>query len=193
MNCPICSADVDKGYRFCPRCGEHIVGALGLEDASKKLASSGSEAGELSKKAGVRGWLLVFCVLITIVFPISSCSGFSEVMSAPTKYGVDADSQAYKAISLSASVSGLVGFFGFLAGVAMWVGSPGGRLIALVFLVLYPISITVSNLSAIEMMKGTDSGDVGLELLRGIIGAFIFSAIWIPYFIWSKRVKNTYC
>ena len=35
-------------------------------------------------------------------------------------------------------------------------------------------------------------GEVDLDLFKPILHTFVFSSIWIPYFLKSKRVKNTF-
>lgn len=193
MKCESCDITFSEPFNFCPSCGGRVTKTLALETtATTPQAESAIDAAPPSRKVKAGGWIVVFCIFITIVFPITSCSNISEITRSPITYGIDAESPVYKALAVNAFLFLIIGIYSFFSGLAIWTGSPSGRRIAYVFLIVYPISVIAANLIAIDMMKGTGSGAIGIELLRGIVRALIFSAIWLAYFKWSKRVKATY-
>ena len=193
MRCENCDITFSEPFNFCPNCGGCVTKAVAVEATAKTTqAEPATDAATPSRKVRAGGWIIVFCIFITIVFPISSCSNFSEITRSPITYGIDKESSVYQALGVNAFSFLIIGVYSFFSGLAIWTGSPNGRRIAYVFLIIYPISAIASNLTAIEIMKGTESGAIGIELLKGIVGALIFSAIWLAYFKWSKRVKATY-
>lgn len=193
MKCENCNISVSESCNFCPNCGARITKAAVLEASATAIQNAPEQASKAaSGKVKVGGWIIVFCIFITIIFPISSCSNFSEITRAPATYGIDTESQIYRALEINGLAILLIGIYSLFSGLAIWTGSPNGRRIAVVFLIAYPVSVTVFNFIAIEMLKGTGSGAIGVELLKGIIGSLMFSAIWLAYFKWSKRVKATY-
>src|SRR5690606_33765333 len=111
-----------------------------------------------------------FCVLLAIVFPLSSCSGMAEHTDLAVKHGVDPRSQVYAALGQNALGGVLAGIYGFVAGLRIWLGSPKGKRIAITFLCLYPLIMLLSNLVALDMLGNAQGAEaVRLELLKSTI------------------------
>lgn len=195
MKCQTCSSFSTGESKFCSNCGAPMP----RSNEPNQQATPAQEATAINpalttekRRVKVGGWIVVFCIIITILFPLSSCTNFSEYSNAPLKHGIDRTSVVYHAVGLNAFGFLFIGIYAFVAGCRIWRGSPDGRRIAIVFLIVYPVAACVINFIAIEMLKGTGSGVIGVELLRGIVGSIIFSLIWLSYFKWSKRVRETY-
>ncbi|WP_082112972.1 DUF2569 family protein [Pseudoxanthomonas suwonensis] len=184
INCQKCNAQILDSSKFCAACGNQV-------DRAGNLNVSTS----VQRPAAVRvgGWLTLFCILLTVIFPLSSCSGMAEYSDLATKHGVSADSPLYAAIGQNAFGGAIAGIYAFIVGLRIWTGSPNGRRIAITFLVIYPLITFLFNVIALSMLGDAQgSGEIRVALISSILGSFLFSAIWLPYFKWSKRVKATY-
>lgn len=191
MKCKNCGNELKDLSRFCPYCGVRLR-AENTKPAHRVGGDIYTRPSISSHDIKVGGWIIVFCIIITITIPASIYSDLSEYLNAPAKYGIDEESRLYRGLGVSRMALLFVGFYSFFSGVAIWSGSRNGKKIAIAFLLTYPSSTIVFNLVSLELIKGAGSATVGLELVREIIVSVTFSAIWLAYFRWSERVKVTY-
>lgn len=143
---------------------------------------------------GVGGWLLFFCVGLTILGPLSSLGQMAYDWKQLQIIFV-----IYPAIK-SAAIwenfgSSIILIYGFIVGCTIWSGSLQGRLIASRFLLFRVSGFLIMELIALSII-----GDLPHHVIAATAGGMVvpivreiaFFAIWWSYFNNSKRVRNTY-
>jgi hypothetical protein len=150
--------------------------------------------------SGVRGWLLFFCVCLTILGPLV---GFG-MMRAEWQESQVAFSQfpSLKLAMIGANfIKGVLLLYGFHVGWTIWSGSPKGREVAKRFLLISLFGsfgvalINFIGVLGIGDLSASSSEHLTLVLLAlfyGIFGPLYGFLIWWFYFQKSKRVRNTY-
>jgi hypothetical protein len=142
----------------------------------------------------VGGWLVVFCVLITIVGPISwsvsTASTWSIVESLFEQFPSFRTSYILEACGLAA-----INAYGIWTGFRVWSGGPNGRELARQFLTIRLSGFVLLELVGVATMMDLPpeilSG--GIEgLVKGIFKELSFFTVWWAYFKRSKRVRETY-
>lgn len=144
---------------------------------------------------GVGGWLLLFCIILTVVTPIllffHALPGFGDEFGAVA--------EAYPGIGKAFWVETLgyaaVTCYGIWVGIMLWRRHPRGKTWAKNYLrVRLGLFIFLSLI--IYSMMADVSGSVEYHftssLMTGVVMEFLFFALWFGYFSKSKRVTNTY-
>lgn len=144
--------------------------------------------------SGVGGWLLLFCVLHTILAPLGTLG------QMPTNWAMAQPAFAQFPDLKTAIMwenAGLIALliYGFIVGFMIWSGSPNGREIAKKFLV-----IRLLGLTGIEFITVVLMADLPAQVLApliskataGVVANLLVSLVWWFYFKKSKRVRNTY-
>lgn len=187
--CSACGTEAEAGNlvalggaRYCSRCKGLALQSL-RERGQLDLAETGPR--------GVGGWLLFFCISLTILQP--------GLFALTTVGGFAALSQQRGAISalLYWDTAIMVVFVAVSAvvGGRIWAGSPKGRTLALRLLYVRLPYLVVCNALGLFLFA-----DPALLSNPTFVGAFVgnllrevlYLAIWVSYFKRSKRVRNTY-
>lgn len=146
------------------------------------------------KVSGVGGWLLWFCIGLTIIGPL---------MSFSSMYGDWIElTDVFEIVPLfkTALLIENLGFIiittvGMIIGIKIWSGYPKGKTIAKNYLLFRLTGVIVVELIAIAILRNF-SEEVLSSVIEGVIGVFfkegIIFLIWWTYFKKSKRVRNTY-
>lgn len=143
---------------------------------------------------GVGGWLLLFCVVFTIISPLISIGQIST--SWEQAKPAFAQFPNFKgAIMWENAGSIALQIYGFIVGCMIWSGNPNGREIAKNFLLIRLFGFIVIEVIAIILM-----GDMPSQVVASVIDASVelvsanvfWCLIWWFYFKESKRVRNTY-
>ncbi len=157
-------------------------------------SASGTPAQPGSGPRGVGGWLLFFCISLTILSPLIS---INQMVS--TWKQVQAVFETYPAIKSAMFVENIGGvmllIYSFIAGCLIWRGHQKGRKIARQFLLISLLGFIGMEVIALAVMQnlpkeivtGGINGAGGAMFRRGI-----YFFIWWFYFKKSKRVRNTY-
>lgn len=183
MNCPECNAELPDKSKFCPQCGRSM----------HPPAAEASSRSDRGVKVRVGGWLVLFCALLTVAFPLSGIAGMSAHADLSFRPGVDADSPVLNALGQIALGGLIAGVYAFIAGLRIWLGAPNGKRIAVTFLIAYPLIMLLFNFIAFDMIRNVQgAGQVRGELISSTLGPFLFAAIWLAYFMLSRRVRATY-
>jgi hypothetical protein len=154
-----------------------------------------NELNPTSGPKGVGGWLLFFCVALTILAPIaeifSMFLGWAWAESSFHQYPMLRIGLIWESLCGTAFV-----IYGFVVGCKVWSGDPDGRRIAKRFLRLRLFGGIGYELFAVFVLMG---GLPKAMIAGGITGAvqfmtreLIFFLIWFNYFKFSNRVRNTY-
>ncbi len=141
------------------------------------------------KYKGVGGWLLLFCIILTIITPLLS---FSQIVSGHASAGPM--SQSHQNASIVESVlAGLLHIYGFITGCIIWSGSKKGLFYAKKFLLINLICFFIIG-TIVAILCG--SPDVRHKVIGSYIilipKEIIFFTIWWFYLKNSKRVKFLY-
>lgn len=143
---------------------------------------------------GVGGWLLLFCVTLTILSPLANLAQISGIW-------LQAESALNEFPTLKLAIlwenTGriVLVIYGFIVGCMLWSGNPNGREIAKTFLL-----IRIFGFIGIEFIAVLIMGDLPTEVSAHVVGSalgavfrnLIVFLIWWFYFKKSKRVRNTY-
>jgi hypothetical protein len=207
INCPMCGRPRASGYR-CPSCGDSSS-AQPAGPAPYQLANTGARGPAIQGPTGLGGWLVLpiiglsLTVLMIVARTLSSTipdlrSGVWDLFTNPGSElyhplwaPLLAFEYAADAIMLIGSVILLVflfqrkpilpklmvGFYGF----------------CLLFMVIDSLVIVWQGPEMLpDAGVRAEIGWTTASLLGGVAKAALSYAIWIPYFLVSKRVKNTF-
>lgn len=153
-----------------------------------------SPLGDVPGPKGVGGWLLFFCVGLTILSPLFSLSqilvDWEEAQPAFAQFPSLKTAAMWEMVGSIALIS-----YGFIVGCMIWGGNPNGREIAKKFLL-----IRLFGFIGIEFIAVVIMGDMPTEVVASLISFavgevfvhLIWFLIWWFYFKKSKRVRNTY-
>ncbi|MBZ5668701.1 MAG: DUF2569 domain-containing protein [Acidobacteriia bacterium] len=143
---------------------------------------------------GVGGWLLLFCVLVTIIGPavavFSYSAEFARILESWDGFGTVAT------FHLVVDVAGLgLTAFAVYAGMALWTIRPNAVRTAKSFLIVGFAFRAITELACLSL--GTsDLFWVPAPTVESTVGDEVRNAIsfviWFTYFKESKRVKATY-
>jgi hypothetical protein len=139
---------------------------------------------------GVGGWLLLFCVQLTILSPLISIGEMVNLWN----YSKNSVVIWTSAGSLSLLI------YGFIVGCGIWIGSKKGREIARKYLFVRLTGFIIIQFVAILLISENSLGPTHSKILASFIGSacgsttteVIYFLVWWFYFKRSKRVKNTY-
>ena len=143
---------------------------------------------------GVGGWLVFFCVGLTILGPLFS-------LGQITMHWEQAQPAFAQLPNLKTAVmwenigSVALLIYGFIAGCMIWGGNSSGRDIAKQYLL-----IRLFGFIGLEFVTVVIMGDMPSQVVTSVIGAavgavfreIVYFLIWWFYFKKSKRVRNTY-
>jgi len=171
MFCAKCGQEISESTELCPQCGQAAKVQLALQPDTVK-----------PKLKDVGGWLLFFCVSLTILSPVSA------LLSLP-RLALAQDISPLIIVPLI-----LIGFSAFV-GINVWMVAKR----AMMWLKAYFITLGGTALFAIAyfatLFLSADEEASGVELLRTIfpyLRVLTWVVIWAIYFHKSKRVKATF-
>ncbi|MCX7772641.1 MAG: GYF domain-containing protein [Clostridia bacterium] len=143
---------------------------------------------------GVGGWLLFFCVGLTILGPLLSLGQITMdwVKAKPLFFYFPNAKIAimFESIGLMALL-----IYGFIAGCMIWGGNARGREIAKRYLLIRLVGFIGVELICVMIMWDLVSQNVTLvidAMVKPVFREVGFFLIWWFYFKKSKRVRNTY-
>ena len=146
---------------------------------------------------GVGGWLLFFCVSLTIIGPLFSFGILMDSWeTAKPAFAYIPSLKTITSFELLGSVVIIV--YGFVIGCKIWSGNPKGKWLAKQYLKVRFfgfIGIETIVLLMMYLNKMPSSwmpGIIGGMIGRVIFGEGFFFLAWWFYFKKSKRVKNSY-
>jgi hypothetical protein len=143
---------------------------------------------------GVGGWLLFFCITLTILGPLSGISYLYSNWHLTQSSIFELVPGLELSIWLgSIAVSTLV-IYGIFIGVKIWNGIENGKSLALKYLKIKLITIvSLEIITLLMLISESTILSIFIELtLIVIFSELVFFGVWYSYFKKSKRVKNTY-
>ena len=160
--------------------------------SSESLAPTTAMPRGVPKAVG--GWLVFFCVWITVIYPSITIAAMIDTwQKAHSSFG---EFPALKSVCVweNFSVSVLL-IYGIVVGCMIWNGNPRGRDIARHYLLVRLFGLSGSTLVSLNIL-----GNLPTEFITGgLIGCAgtwyregLLFAVWWIYFKKSKRVLDTY-
>jgi len=162
-----------------------IVSAAAPSPISTPIAPAASGA------HGVGGWLLFFCISLTILRPVLFvASAFSQWSLYGSQIrAVPALLQCFIWESFATAFFAVVGLIG---GILIWAGRPNGRDIARRVLVLCMIGVVIANIISLLILGDQFATHAFSTVVGSVFHEAFFFTVWWLYFLKSKRVLNTY-
>jgi hypothetical protein len=169
MDCRGCGASIKGNQEFCANCGQTVAKSNPLAPTNPELT-------------GVAGWLLLLCVLLTIVLPLSNLYGTARSL----RYHPDTVVLLFNAINVG------LGILSLAAGVMLWRVRNHAVTVAKVFFVLSPVHALGIFCLVVYSGHVADVRTLVVLGLRIMALPFLFSLLWYWYLLGSQRVRNTY-
>jgi hypothetical protein len=146
-----------------------------------QVTTEGCPAKEARLK--VRGWLLLLCVLLTILIPLTTLDQIEVARESRLNlFGI-----------IYTLFSGALAIFSAIAGVSLWARRPNAVLTAKLFLLAlaaFAVAVYVKFLIWGGVKHGPHSAQ---SLIIPILAKpLLFAAVWYSYLIKSKRVQATF-
>lgn len=152
----------------------------------------GSLQTDMSRRKGVRGWLLVFCLMLTLVGPLISSWVMAEKYQSLAPFFAGSRSLE-AAVFISIVIEACSVAFGVYAGIGLWSIRPGAVDTAKKALLLGLAANVVTT--ALLIATGPASAAEGRllhQLTINIIPDLIFFTVCFAYLNKSTRVQLTY-
>jgi hypothetical protein len=141
---------------------------------------------------GVKGWLLLFCVSITILDPIAAVVNLFIVADL-TKPLFEKSPALLRLVSVSGTFTIGLTVFGIYTGLSMWKVLPGAVKMGRMYLLsVFYYSIFAIYLPSLMGITGDSLKELRDASLINNIRTIIYIAVWYIYLKRSKRVKATY-
>lgn len=185
--CGSCGTKTVEGDKFCSACGQAFHLGMGPEPvvlpsppiligAPTELLMTENHSietfSETVRLNGIRGWLLLFCIGMTALGPLSTLSQTAN------------SSNTSESIFLSAFA-----VYQLYVGISVWRVSARAILdLRVFFIVLLCVGVTSLVIAALGARSGLEPGPAVANGIR----ALGFSIIWGLYFEHSKRVRATF-
>jgi CHASE2 domain-containing sensor protein len=132
---------------------------------------------------GVSGWLLIFCISLTFVAPVTQVLVAAKAIRNLATARVPIQT-LLRLGSVGAIYSGLT-ILSCMAGVMLWMRKPNAVNVAKAYLVIgaaLPIAVFLLM----------DLAGMHVPLIRTIFNRLVYSVVWYSYLKASRRVKLTY-
>ncbi|MBS0657136.1 MAG: DUF4339 domain-containing protein [Verrucomicrobia bacterium] len=139
---------------------------------------------------GVAGWLLLFCVWLTIIGPLIRLFEWSSLLP----YLLRGSVTMTLPLGLSLGVGLLMTVLSIVVGVLIWSGRPDGRRLAQLYLQIRAGVFAVMfafNFLSLLLFRGMELYVLGRYVFNLLLEV-AFLVIWWRYFQVSKRVQATY-
>lgn len=188
MFCARCGQQIPDASELCPLCGRQATLELVPQPAPAALAQPQfvltSALPIAQGPSGVRGWLLFYCIALTILAPLS-LTPLYVFYSVLHRY-------VYILRNIEALLNITRIMYGFVVGIFLWARRP----VALALLKIYFIAVAAETLlftleAVNQSLRIHSSVFLGSRFSSLMISAGI-TLLWFIYFRKSVRVKNTY-
>ena len=191
--CKRCGNQLAPGAKYCSRCGIHLVPESEVPEHDRN-EEIGYPASADQNPIGIGGWLLLFCVGLTIIGPLYSCCWINANWQITQIKFDHMPNLKLAAVWENAGMLALV-VYGFVVGLMIWRGNANGREIAKKYLIIRLLSFILIEIVTI-MLLGSKPHHSFTVVNYGVacpaIGEIFYFLIWWLYFKKSIRVRNTY-
>ncbi len=182
MTCPTCGQAAQAAERFCTNCGSDLTAATAPAAAPAAAAPATAyapspqaatpTAGELR---GVSGWLLLFCIWLTILDPLYMLRLLPFLR--------------YLSLNWTLPLSFALVIYGVVVGIQLWQARPAALTMLRVYFGLL-LALTLFTIGL--MVYRTFLMHVSFWSVFAWMRTAAFLGVWVTYFRTSKRVLATY-
>jgi len=144
---------------------------------------------------GVGGWLLFFCITLTILSPLFTIGRMNYHWGKISSVFAVFPNSFKTAILLECSYSITILVYGFIVGIMIWTGNSSGRNLAKQYLLIRFFSYIAVEMITLLMISDLPSYifiAVATASGKYFFSETVFFLSWWFYFKNSKRVRNTY-
>lgn len=148
---------------------------------------------EPNKLVGVKGWLLLFCISLTILSPLKSISNAIAFVSV-MKYYFGADPLADALLFIETLMYVGLSVMAAYAGYSMWSVKPNALKLAKSYLyVMLSMPLLIGFIDGL-LVRTLYIDEIGLleEVAKSFLATAFAVAVWLAYLSKSVRVQNTY-
>jgi len=141
---------------------------------------------------GVKGWLLLLCLILTLVNPVASiCNLYSSFKITSPFFNVYPGLRVITITDVVLSM-GIV-CFSIYAGISLWRIRPNGVAIAKAFLLTFMgYAVTANILPFLAGLPANANEAMTAQAFIGVLRSAIFVFVWYIYLVKSKRVRATF-
>ncbi len=183
MFCMRCGQQVPETASFCAACGQPVNQPVAPATSSGAPPPVAYVAAPSNLK-GVSGWLVVFCVGFTVLWPV-----WTLIQYAMTNFFLV---RRFTPLFLLGPVRIV---FGIVVGIALWAAKPPAMVLLRIYFALAGMLTlwgTVSWIGIIMRLPRFFESIGNLTSLLTLVLQIVFLAAGIAYFSMSKRVQATY-
>jgi hypothetical protein len=145
-----------------------------------------------SRHKGVRGWLLLFCIGLTVLGPIVILGSVLAALGTPAD-GYRQFPRLLVVTLMGALLNLVFVAFSIYTGVCLWRIRPGAVRTAKTFLVCYLWYCMISyGLLFTAGLPSAINVTLAAQLRKQVVKDLLYFLIWYSYLNRSKRVKATY-
>ncbi len=189
MFCARCGQQIPDASEVCPLCGReavlHVPPSIANDPMPVPHASTqvqpGARVAYGGGPIGVRGWLLFFCIAITILSPVVA---FSQSAALIRRRGLQTNTGTLIYVGRAA--------YGIVVGIFLWMGHPVAMFLLRIYFALLSFSILIAVLLVVLAgLRGASPVAIS-ESAAPAMQLTTYVLIWVSYFLKSVRVRNTY-
>jgi hypothetical protein len=140
--------------------------------------------------SAVAGWLLLFCLILTIVYPASTFYAVGW-LTIPVLLSTSGHFQALTLGVYCIVFTGLA-IFSIIAGLKLWMIKPQAVIIAKRFLLAYFAGNVAYFAFWLIMTRPNTPLSLALMVWYHVVSPIAFTILWNAYLNRSKRVRATY-
>lgn len=180
MFCARCGQQIPNDSELCPLCGREATLALVPQPAPAALAQPQFVLPSLPiahGPKGVGGWLLFYCVSLTILSPVYLLLYF---LVTP-----------YRVVTIYLFIGILRGFWGIVVGIFLWMRRPVALFLLKGYFIYIAAGLLLNALEIVRAMMRTESWTLTGNRFA-VLASTGITVLWFLYFRRSVRVKNTY-
>lgn len=180
MFCARCGQRIPDASELCPLCGREATLALVPQPAPAALAQPQFVLPSLPiihGPKGVGGWLLFYCVSLTILSPVYLLLYF---LVTP-----------YRVVTIYLFFGILRGFWGIVVGIFLWMRRPVALFLLKGYFIYIAAGLLLNALEIVRAMMRTESWTLTGNRFA-VLASTGITVLWFLYFRRSVRVRNTY-
>lgn len=179
MFCARCGEQIPDASQICPLCGREA--SLQVDPPAPLPTASYPRSTALTHPViigprGVGGWLLFFCVSLTILAPLNILMRASAGWRLTSPY----------------LLSDLGVLYGMVVGAALWLTRPISLMLLRIYFMIAGATAVLSVLNLVSAALRAHKSFFLLPTFTPTFSAVGFLLLWFAYFRKSARVRNTY-
>jgi hypothetical protein len=178
VTCGLCGAQTPEGDFICAECASR-------GDVRRDVP-------EVEAPVGVKGWLLFFCISLTVLSPVSLVVDFDKVRRE-LEMNLAGEPATQPLISVYRMLNVSIAIVCIAAGVMLWSKRPRAVRVAKIALLYYVCSLgPISLLAYLVGMPSEIARAWALSILQSLPLSLPYPLIWFLYLSYSKRVRATF-